>query len=316
MEETIFMIGKTMEDTALEVAEKGETFFSQFSKEFLLLVLLAGILAVYFVVNVTQKAKSGINARKNTIERRFFKEYAELFLDGFLMKMTGPNREFFYAGAKDYLDQNNLTLNKDSVKQMISDFLKRYKKDEKVRNMYLKGENADMYIDAVYKSLQLGLKTGPEYEKMQTKMKKAMKEQFKKQNIDFDETKEFNFEEMSKNFGTTDDFSFHQDFQMEQMRMMEMQNMQMVEQMNMQMMEQMNLMNQQMMEQMNMQMMEQMNQMNQQMMDQMNQQMMDQMNQQMNMNLDSMNMANQAMTSTDFGGFMDHNANSGSFGPF
>lgn len=315
MEETIYMIGKTASDTAVDMANKSESFFSQFSKEALLLLLLAVILGVYFVVNAMKKAKQSVNARKNTLDKRFMKEFTELNLESFLRRLTGPNREFFYAGAKDYLEKNNLALSKESVKEMFFDLMKKYNKDEKVRKMYLKGENADMFLDAIYKSLQLGLKTGPEYEKLQAKMKKTFKEQMKKQNIDFDE-KAFDFEKMSENFAGADDFAFHQEFQMQQMQMMDMQNMQMVEQMNMQMMQQMEQMNLQMMEQMNMQMMEQMNQMNQQMMDQMNMQMMDQMNQQMSMNLDSMNMANQAMTSTDFGGFMDHNANSGNFGPF
>lgn len=315
MEETMNMIGKTVSDTAVDMANKSESFFAQFSKEALLLLLLAVILGVYFVVNVMKKAKKSMNAKKNALDKRFMKEYTEFNLEGFLRRLTGPNREFFYAGAKDYLEKNNLALNKDSVKQMVFDLLKHYNKDEKVRKMYLKGENADMFLDAIYKSLQLGLKTGPEYEKLQAKMKKAMKEQMRKQNIDFDE-KTFDFENMPKNFADFNQSDFHFDQMHEMQQMMDMQNMQMVEQMNMQMMEQMNLMNMQMMEQMNMQMMEQMNQMNQQMMDQMNQQMMDQMNQQMSMNLDTMSMANQAMTSTDFGGFMDHNANSGNFGPF
>lgn len=316
MEETILTIGETVENTMYDMAIKSESFFEKFlsaaSKEVLVLLVLTAGLVVYFMINSVKKAKRSINAKKNTLDKRFFQEYAEVELKGILTRMTGENRVFFLKGAQDYLDKKGYKLSKESVREMIFDFMKVKDNDPKMKKMYLKGENADMFLDAIYKSLQLGLKTGPEYEKVQSKMKKQMKEQLKKQNLDFDE-KTFDFEKISEQFGGAGASDFHFD-QMQQM--MQMQDMQMVEQMNMQMMQQMEQMNLQMMEQMNLQMMEQMNQMNQQMMDQMNQQMMDQMNQQMSMNLDSMNMANQAMTSTDFGGFMDHHAGSGNFGPF
>ncbi len=281
------------------IKELAEPFILGMSKEALVLLMLGFIMALYLVFGSLGKMKRTFKRRKNADFEKFLKEYMEIILRRMFGRITGKNKQLFLEGCRLYLEENKLELTKESISKLLSDNMKIYKNDKKIRAMYFKGKNAESIIDVVYKSVQLGMKQGPEYEKMIKSIKGKVN--IEMENMDFSTNDISNMKEII--FDSDND-------QIVQMQLNNDMQMQMQNQMMLDM--QMQMQNQMMMD-MQMQMQ---NQMIMDMQMQMQNQVMNDMQMQMQMNnamTDSMNMANMAITQTDFGGFMNNDTNSGNF---
>ncbi len=277
------------------------------SGELLVLLIIAVGLAAYFVLGLGQNAKNAVKRKANKHKEEFYMGYADSRIQRFFDLMNGENKEAFLKGCRIYLDKNNYVLDDAAVRQMIYDYTPM--KNEELRTEYIYGKGSDHLIEAICKTIQFGLQEGPEYEKMQKQVRKSVKKQMENTPVD---VKSVSAEMDSSAFQMQEDFN--QQMQLQQDLQMQMQQQTQID-MQMQMQQQMQLdMQMQMQQQMQMDMQMQMQQQMQQQM-QMDMQM--QMQQQMQMDMqNSMNSANQAITSTDFGGHMNHDAHSGNFGPF
>ncbi len=277
------------------------------SGELLVLLIIAAGLAAYFVLGLGQKAKNAVKRKANKHKEEFYLGYADSRIQRFFDLMNGENKEAFLKGCRMYLDKNNYVLDEAAVRQMIYDYTPM--KNEALRTEYVYGKGTENLIEAICKTIQIGLQEGPEYEKMQKQIKKSVKKQLASAPVDINSVSvQINSSAFQMQEGLNQQMQLQQDLQlqMQQQTQLDMQ-LQMQQQVQLDMQLQMQ---QQM--QMDMQL-----QMQQQMQQQMQMDMQMQMQQQMQMDMqNSMNSANQAITSTDFGGHMNHDAHSGNFGPF
>ena len=300
-------------------------FLSAVPGETLVTLILAAIAVIYFLKASKDKVKRAVTSKRHKTQQRLCMEELEMQLQFFFGFMTGGNKPAFIQACKSYMKKNNYKMSRSTVKQMIHDNMWVWKNKEKQKKGYLADEKADKMIDAVYKFMQLGFEEGPEYEKLQKKIKASIKHNMKDATTDISSTETEKIKESIMKDNAFSDSNLHSQQVMDDMNrhmqehMMHDMNMQMQQQMmnDMQMQMQQQMM-QDMQMQMQMQMMQDMQmQMQMQMMNdmqmQMQNQMMNDMNQQM---LNSMNDANMAMTSTDFGGHMNSDMNSGNFGMF
>ena len=307
-----------------DIIDKGKEiiirFLSAVPGETLITMILAAIVVIYFMKASKDKVKRTVQSKKNKTKQRLYMEHLELELQMFFEMMSGGNKPAFLKACQSYMEKNNYKLSKKATRQMIFDHMWVKDNNQKQKTKYLEGDKADKLIDAVYKFMQLGFEEGPEYEKLQKKINAKLKHSMKDVDIDvntaeFDKIKDSiakdrTFESDMHSQQVMDDMNRHMQEHMMHDMNMQMQQ-QMMNDMQIQMMNDMQMqMQMQMMQDMQMQMQQQM--MNDMQM-QMQNQMMNDMNQQM---LNSMNDANMAMTSTDFGGHMNSDMNSGNFGMF
>ncbi len=279
-----------------------QIFIATVSKELLVGLILAIIMGAYLFIGSIGKTKRAVKRKENAVLERLMKDNIEYLIKVYLMRMTGVNKDCFKKGCEDYLKKNNLPLTKSSVARMLSDNMKVKNGDKALKKMYMSGSQADALIEATYKSLQLTMEQGPEFEKI----KKSIDIQIKSMPNDISLAPQ-----RSADFVNTYDDMTMQNQMMTDMQM-QMQNQMMLD-VQLQMQNQM-MMDMQMQMQNQMMMDMQMQMQNQMMMDmqmQMQNQMMDM---QMNNNLnDTAHMANMAITQTDFGGFMNNDTHSGNF---
>ncbi len=305
----------------METTKAFAAFALKFVSAEVLVLLIAGAgLALYLFLGTARNTKRAIARKKNKFQEKIWSDYVETRIRLIFDVMNGDNKEAFIKGCELYLKENNYKLTRAAIQRMIYDNLNR-KKGENLRCEYAYCDEGKDLVDAIFKTVQIGLKEGPEYENLQKQIESKVKKQMKDMKFDVDSaelSKQVN-ETVSKNLKEHAFDNFDMQNQMQQQMQMDMQNqMQMDMQIQMQLQMQMDMQNQ-MQQQMQMDMMNQMQQqmqmdMQNQMQQQMQMDMMNQMTQQMSM--DSMSMANQAMSSTDSGGFMNHDMHSGNFGPF